>query len=110
MAIRAKLWPVDFDSEAVDDFEEVKSRGDRKAVFNVVQKLKELGPGLPSPHMKSLKGEVDLLELRPKRGACEVRPIYARFGDRFVILAVAAKKKGFERTVSDATKRLGGHK
>jgi hypothetical protein len=110
MAMRPKAWAVDFDSDAVDDFEEVKSKGDRKAVFNVVQKLKELGPGLPSPHMKSLKGEVDLLELRPKRGACEARPIYARFGDRFVILAVAAKKKGFERAISDAAKRLGSHR
>jgi hypothetical protein len=109
MAMRPKIWAVDFDSEAVVDFEEVKAKGDRKAVFNVVQKLKDLGPDLPSPHMKSLKGEVDLFELRPKQGACEARPIYARFGDRFVVLAVAAKKKGFERAVTDAAKRLGSH-
>jgi len=42
-------------TKSVIDFEDVKSRGDRKAVFNVVQKLKDLGPALPSPHMKSLK-------------------------------------------------------
>jgi hypothetical protein len=87
---------VGFDSDAVIDFEDVKSRGDRKAVFNVVQKLKDLGPDLPSPHMKSLKGVANLFELRPKQGACEARPIYARFGDRFVVLAVAAKKKDFD--------------
>lgn len=56
--------------------------------------------------MKSLKGEADLLELRPKQGACEARPIYARLGDRFVVLAIAAKKKNFDRAVADATQRL----
>jgi hypothetical protein len=60
MTKRPTTWLVEFGSDAVFDFEDVKSRGDRKAVFNVVQKLKDLGPGLPSPHMKSLKGEADL--------------------------------------------------
>ncbi|MGN6586743.1 MAG: hypothetical protein ACTHKT_04620 [Solirubrobacterales bacterium] len=59
---------MDFDSDAVIDFEDVKSSGDRKAVFNIVQKLRDLGPDLPSPHMKSLKGEPNLFELRPKQG------------------------------------------
>jgi hypothetical protein len=40
MAKQPKTWIVDFDSDTVIDFEDVKSRGDRKAVFNVVQKLK----------------------------------------------------------------------
>lgn len=110
MAKRLRSWLVEFDSDAVIDFEDVKSRGDRKAVFNVVQKLKDLGPDLPSPHMKSLKGEADLFELRPKQGACEVRPIYARLGGRFVVFAVAAKKKDFERAVTEATQRLGRHR
>jgi hypothetical protein len=43
----------------------VRSRGDRKAVFNVVQKLKDVGPDLPSPHMKSLKGRSDLFDVAP---------------------------------------------
>ncbi len=102
----ARTWLVEFDSDAVVDIEDVKSRGDRKAVFNVVQKLKDLGPDLPSPHMKSLKGEADLFELRPRQGACEARPIYVRIGDRFVILAVAAKKKNFDRAVANATQRF----
>lgn len=101
-----RAWDVDFDSGAVIDFEDVKSRGDRKAVFNVVQKLTDLGPDLPSPHTKSLKGKADLFELRPKQGACEVRPIYARFADRFIVLAVAAKKKDFDRAVVAAADRL----
>lgn len=106
MANGRKSWVVEFESDAVVDFEDVKVAGDRKAVFNVVQKLKDLGPDLPSPHMKSLKGEADLFELRPKQGACEARPIYVRLGDRFVVLAIAAKKKNFDRAVADATQRL----
>lgn len=106
MGKQPRAWIVDFDSEAVIDFEEVKSRGERKAVFNVVQKLKDLGADLPSPHMKSLKGEANLFELRPKQGACEARPIYARFSGRFVVLAVAAKKKDFDRAVGAANDRL----
>lgn len=76
----------------------------------MVQKLKDLGPDLPPPHMKSLKGEADLFELRPKQGACEARPIYARLGQKFVVLAVAAKKKGFDRAVVEATQRLSRHR
>jgi hypothetical protein len=109
MATQPKTWVVDFDSDAVLDFEDVKSKGDRKAVFNVVHKLKELGPDLPSPHMKSLKGETDLFELRPKQGACAVHPIYARVGSRFVILAIAPNKKSFARAVLDARSRLDQH-
>jgi hypothetical protein len=41
-----------------------------------------------------------------EQGACEVRPIYARAGQRFVVLAVAAKKKDFERMVVAANGRL----
>jgi hypothetical protein len=107
MGGKGKSWIVEFDGDAVVDFEDVKSRGERKAVFNVLQKLKDLGPDLSSPHMKSLKGEADLLELRPKQGACEVRPIYIRLGDRFVVLGVAAKKKDFDRVVVEASRRLG---
>lgn len=110
MTIQPKSWVVYFDSGAVIDFEDVKSRGDRKAVFNVIQKLKDVGPALPSPHMKSLKGEADLFELRPKQGACEARPIYARLGQKFVVLAVAAKKRDFERVVAAAHERLDRHR
>lgn len=110
MAKQPKTWVVDFDSDAVIDFKDVKSRGDRRAVFNVVQKLKDVGPDLPSPHMKSLKGRADLFELRPKQGACEVRSVYARIGQKFMVLAVAAKKKDFERAVAVASGRLGRHR
>lgn len=48
MAMQPKTWVVDFDSDAVIDFEDVKARGDRKAVFNAIQKLKDVGPGRDS--------------------------------------------------------------
>jgi hypothetical protein len=102
----SKIWVVNFDSDAVLDLEDVKSKGDRRAVFNVVYKLQQLGPDLPSPHMKSLKGETDLFELRPKQGAVAVRVVYVRVGARFVILAVAARKQDFDRAVRDARTRL----
>jgi hypothetical protein len=73
VADEGNVWIVEFDSDAVLDFEDVKSKGDRRAVFEVVRKLRRFGPGLTSPHMKSLKGEADLFELRPKRGAIAVR-------------------------------------
>jgi hypothetical protein len=101
-----RVWVVEYDSGAVLDLEDVKSKGDRKAVFHVVNKLGEFGPDLTSPHMKSLKGEADLFELRPKRGSVAVRAIYARVGDRFVVLAVAATKPRFERAVGNARARL----
>jgi len=110
MERRETDWLVELGVDAVVDFEAVKSRGDRKAVFNVLQKLKDLGPDLPSPHMKSLKGEADLFELRPRQGACEARPIYLRLGDRFVVLAVAAKKKDFDQAVTEANRRLVGYR
>jgi hypothetical protein len=105
-----KNWVVEYDGDAVLDFENVKSRGDRKAMHQAVDKLGWLGPALGSPHMKSLKGEPDLFELRPKAGAVAVRAIYARVGDRFVILAVAAKKSRFDRSVDDARARLTRHR
>jgi hypothetical protein len=103
---KRRAWAVHFDGDAVVDFEEVRSKGDRKAVFNAVYKLRHLGPDLHSPHVKSLKGETDLFELRPKRGAVAVRPIFGRFGDRFLILAIARDKSHFDRAVENARSRL----
>jgi hypothetical protein len=97
---------VVFASEAVVDLEDVKSREERKATFNAVAKLTALGPDLPSPHMKSLKGAPGLCELRPRQGSSPVRPIYARTGSRFIVLAVAKDKPGFEAALEHAKTRL----
>lgn len=80
--------------------------GDRKAVLHAIEKLRYRGAALSSPYMKSLKGERDLFELRPKRGAAPVRPIYARLGTTFVILAVAPDKRRLDRAIKDARSRL----
>jgi hypothetical protein len=109
MAGEPKSYVIVFDADAVLDLEDVKSKGDRKALFNAVHKLKELGPLLPSPHMKSLQGEKDLFELRPKQGRSPVRPIYVRVDNQFVVLAVAPDKARFERALVDARSRIARH-
>ena len=106
MAGSERVWAVYLHADAVRDFEEVKSKADRVAVFHAIEKLRHLGPALSSPYMKSLKGERDLFELRPKRGAIAARPIYARIGSTFVVLAVAPDKKHLERAIKDARLRL----
>jgi hypothetical protein len=52
--------------------------------------------------MKSLKGEANLFELRPKQGLARLGRSMpkSRFSGRFVVLAVAAKKKDFDRAVA----------
>jgi hypothetical protein len=50
-----------------------------------------LGLSLRPPHMKSLKGEPNLMELWPRQGNSAVRPIYTRVDDAFTILAIATK-------------------
>jgi hypothetical protein len=101
-----EVWTVYFHADAVRDFESVKSKGDRVAVLHSIEKLRYRGPTLSSPYMKSLKGEPDLFELRPKSGATPMRPIYSRVGSTFVILAVAPDKKRLSRAIRDARGRL----
>lgn len=96
---------VEFDGDAVVDFEEVKSRGDHKAVFNAVQKLKDLGPNLPSPHMKSLQGKADLFELRTSSGQSR-RRVGASSGvvevdNAAIIKSMAASGKNFDALVAE---------
>jgi len=76
---------VDFDAGAVQDLEAIKSKEERKALLNVVDKLMNLGPRLVSPHSKPLKGEPGLFELRPRQGNSACRPICTRDGDNYPI-------------------------
>jgi hypothetical protein len=55
-----------------------------------------------------VKGETDPFELRPRQGNSPVWALYARSGDRFVV--VAAKKSRFDVAVADAKKRLERHR
>jgi hypothetical protein len=100
-------YVVLIDIDASREFEEVKGRGDRKAVYLVLAKLHHLGPKLVPPHMKPLKGEPGLMELRPRQGRSHVRPIYRRRDDEFIVLAFTVKqdKADFDAAVAAAKER-----
>jgi len=100
-------WNVDFDEGAVRDFEAVKSEEERKAVFNAIDKLRQLGPRLVPPHVKLLAGEADLFELRPRQGNSKARPLVVRAGRGYLVVAVAPDHaKDMSRAVEDARRRL----
>ncbi len=105
------LYLVTYDAGAVRDLEALKSRQERKATFTAVDKLVALGPKLQPPHTKSLKGEPGLYELRPRAGKSQVRAIYRRTGDDYVILAVAiaADKADFDAAVAKARARSSNY-
>jgi hypothetical protein len=93
MTSASKSWPyaVIYDPGAVIEFAmAVKSKEERKAILNAVDKLRELGERLPPPHMKPLQGEAaaGLRELRPRRGSIDWRALYRRCGSLYVVLAV----------------------
>jgi hypothetical protein len=98
---------VVYDADAVREFGSLKGKAERNAVYAVIEKLRMLGPGLAPPHVKSLKGEAGLLELRPRQGSSPVRPIYRRIGNDYVILAFSVKpdKVDFNAAVAAARER-----
>ncbi len=98
---------VSFDEGAVRDFESVKNRAERRAILTATDKLRQLGPDLGMPHAKSLSGEPDLSELRPRQGQSATRPIFVRRGDQYVVMAIALDHaKDMQTAISDARKRL----
>jgi len=93
-----------YDPDALQDFlADVKSRDERRAAYNAVDKLRQVGPALGPPYMKPLQGESNLCELRPRQGRSPTRLIYRRYGDVYIVLAVAKHKKDFE-----TKKRIAG--
>src|SRR3954447_1816731 len=69
----------------------VKSKEEKKALLNVIDKLEALGEQLAPSHMKPLGGEgaAGLRELRPRQGRSDWRAIYKRVGGKgYGILAV----------------------
>lgn len=83
-------YAVIYDPDAVVELVmAVKSKEERKAIFNAVDKLRELGERLPPPHMKPLRGAAaaGLCELRPRRGNSDWRALYRCFGSVYVVLA-----------------------
>ncbi len=53
----------------------VKSKEERKAIFNAVDKLREVGEQLAPPHMKPLQGAGALREPRPRQGRSDWRAL-----------------------------------
>jgi hypothetical protein len=99
---------VIYDPDAVIEFVmAVKSKEERKAIFNAVDKLRELGERLPPPHMKPLQGEAaaGLRELRPRRGSSDWRALYRRCGSLYVVLAVD-RHENFSALVARAHLRV----
>lgn len=89
------------------DLEDVKAKDERKAVFNAIDKLRQLGPRLTPPHIKALAGETDLFELRPKQGSSKTRPIVVRQAAGYLVIAVAADHaKDMDTAIRAARERL----
>lgn len=110
MTSASKSWPyaVIYDPDAVIELVmAVKSKEERKAIFNAVDKLRELGERLPPPHMKPLQGEAaaGLRELRPRRGSGDWRALYRRCGSLYVVLAVD-RHENFSALVARAHLRV----
>jgi hypothetical protein len=104
----AKLYraTVVYDPDALLDFlAGVRSKEERKAAFNAVDKLRRVGEALAPPHMKPLQGETNLNELRPRQGRSPTRLIYRRVGDVYIVLAVAKDKADFEKKKRVAQER-----
>ncbi len=99
---------VVYDPDAVAELATaVKAKEDRAAIFNAVDKLRQLGEDLVPPHMKPLKGPgaSGLRELRPRQGRSDWRPIYTRRADVYVILAID-RHANFAALVGRAQQRL----
>jgi hypothetical protein len=77
---------------------------------NAIGKLEDGGDEMPFPHSSSVRGAVNLRELRPRAGRSPWRAFYRRVGDEVVIGAFGseaqADPRGFARAVRAATERL----
>jgi hypothetical protein len=89
MSSGAHPYTVVYDPDAtIEVATAIKSQAELRAIFNAVDKLRELGERLAPPHMKPLQGEGALRELRPRQGSSDWRLLYRRFGSAYVMLAV----------------------
>ncbi len=95
-----------FDVDAVAELATaVKSKEDKNAIFNAIDKLRQLGEHLVPPHMKPLRGGAGLRELRPRQGRTDWRLVYARTGEAYVVLAVG-RHDGFDALLARGEARL----
>lgn len=101
---------VVYHSAAVIEFDALSEKRTRRAVLNIVDILRQVGPKVTEPHMKRLSGEAKLCELRPGGGKVLARPLYFRHDERtFVILSIAPESQvdpgGFAAAVRRAKER-----
>ena len=102
-----KTSVVLFDADAaITDMGRITDKSERKAILNVIDKLRQLGSQLVPPHMKSLSGETGLFELRPRQGRSTSRPIYKRSDDDYIVLAVSKDHQSdMAQAIADARAR-----
>lgn len=106
-------WNVIFHPQALGEKEALKKENadDHEAVVQVMAYLRIHGPGLTFPHQSAVQGEAGkgLRELRPTQGRTLVRPLYRRFENLYVILAIGPEaqvdRPGFNQAVEDAQAR-----
>jgi phage-related protein len=100
--------PVTCDAAALKEMLiAVKSKEEKKALLNVIDKLEALGEQLAPPHMKPLGGEgaAGLRELRPRQGRSDWRAIYKRIGEKAYVILAVVKHDEFEKLVARAQAR-----
>ncbi|GLW31098.1 type II toxin-antitoxin system RelE/ParE family toxin [Actinoplanes regularis] len=80
------------------------------ALLHAAEKLAALGPTLQFPHTSNVNEAEKLRELRPRAGNSPWRALYRRWGNVFVIAAIAPEaesdRRGFTRAVRAAAQRL----
>ncbi len=99
---------VQYDADAVQELAALTSKEEKRALFNAVDKLRMLGPRLVPPHVKTLKGEAGIMELRPKQGRTHVRAFFRRTGNDYVVLSLCIKpdKADAEAAIAAAQERV----
>ncbi len=106
-------WEVVFHPDGHKELHLLKRRSDSDydAVLAVIEKLKIHGPALKSPHQSGVKGDLGkgIRELRPTGGRTLVRPLYRRFDNLYLILAIGPEamidQPGFVNAVKRAQER-----
>jgi len=84
---------------------------ERQAMLAAIEKLRQFGDRLGSPHSSAVLGAgATLRELRPRGGRSPWRAFYRRFGDVIVVGAIGPEaevdRRGFQRAAEAAIARL----
>jgi phage-related protein len=99
---------VDILPAAIDELRALPV-AERKAMVNVLEKLRIFGTQLPYPHSSQVKS-TQLRELRPRAGRSPWRALYQQVGMRIVVLAIVPEamydSRGFERGLREALDRM----